>query len=84
MIAFRHPLPPTGQRQLRGVLGRRFSRLARKLPEMQGLALADREVVLAGNVPLMVELQICSLFNPDLYWRDQLVPILGQEEVTTH
>ena len=27
-------------------------------------------------------MQICTLFNPDLMWREQFIPLMGQEEVT--
>lgn len=32
-------------------------------------------------MPLLVELQICTFFNPDLLWREQLTTLIGQEEV---
>ena len=42
----------------------------------------DRRVqLLENNVPLLVELQICTFFNPDLLWREQLTTLIGQEEV---
>ena len=28
-----------------------------------------------------MELQICTFFNPDLLWREQLTTLIGQEEV---
>ena len=37
--------------------------------------------ILENNVPLLVELQICTFFNPDLLWREQLTTLIGQEEV---
>ena len=37
--------------------------------------------ILQHNVPLLVELQICTFFNPDLLWREQLTTLIGQEEV---
>ena len=33
------------------------------------------------NIPFVVEMQICTFFNPDLMWREQFVPLMGQEEV---
>ena len=33
------------------------------------------------NIPVLVEMQICSIFNPDLMWKDQVTPLIGQEEV---
>ena len=33
------------------------------------------------NTPVMMQMQICTLFSPLLSWRDQLAPLLGQEEV---
>ena len=37
--------------------------------------------ILEKNIPLLVELQICTFFNPDLLWREQLTTLIGQEEV---
>ena len=34
-----------------------------------------------ANLPLMVKMQICTFFNPLLMWREQLTPLMGQEEV---
>ena len=30
---------------------------------------------------MMMKMQICTLFNPLLMWREQLTPLMGQEEV---
>ena len=45
MVAFRHPLPDEGQSQLRNVLTRRFFKIAKKIKDLQGLPLKDREEV---------------------------------------
>ena len=37
--------------------------------------------LLNQNIPLMMELQMCTFFNPDLVWRKQLMPLIGPEEV---
>jgi len=81
MIAFKATLPKEGQLQLRTVLSRRFRRLAKRLKEFQGLPNAHREEILNGNIPVLVELQICTFFNPDLLWREQLTLLIGAEEV---
>merc|ERR1719410_1084744 len=69
MVAFRHPLPEEGQSQLRNVLTRRFFKIAKKIKEIQALPLKDREEITQKNIPSMVELQICTFFNPDLLWQ---------------
>jgi hypothetical protein len=35
----------------------------------------------AKNVPLIVQMQICTFFNPELTWRQQLTPVIGPAEV---
>ena len=35
--------------------------------------------MIAKNVPLMVQMQICTFFNPELTWRQQLTPIIGKK-----
>ena len=97
MIAFSHRLPSTGQKQLKDVLAKRFRKIAKKLREFQLLSFKDREEVgeeksnphlilyyqiLIQNVPFVVEMQICTFFNPDLMWREQFIPLMGQEEVS--
>lgn len=82
MIAFSHRLPSTGQKQLKDVLAKRFRKIAKKLREFQLLSFKDREEILTQNVPFVVEMQICTFFNPDLMWREQFIPLMGQEEVT--
>ena len=37
--------------------------------------------LLHANLPPMIKMQICSFFNPLLMWREQLTPLIGQEEV---
>merc|ERR1719430_823095 len=82
MIAFSHRLPSTGQKQLKDVLAKRFRKIAKKLGEFQLLSFKDREEILTQNVPFVVEMQICTFFNPDLMWREQFIPLMGQEEVS--
>jgi len=81
MIAFSHRLPSTGQKQLKDVLAKRFRKIAKKLREFQLLSFKDREEILTQNIPFVVEMQICTFFNPDLMWREQFIPLMGQEEV---
>ena len=33
--------------------------------------------IVAKNVPLIVQMQICTFFNPELTWRQQLTPVIG-------
>merc|ERR1719410_1465284 len=81
MVAFKHPLPRDGQQMLRDVLSRRFRRIAKKLKDFQMIPIKDKEEILNQNIPVLVELQICTIFNPDLFWRDQVAILLGIEEV---
>ena len=37
--------------------------------------------LLAINLPVLVEMQICAFFNPDMAWQEQLRPAIGCEEV---
>ena len=37
--------------------------------------------LLHQNLPMMMKMQICTFFNPLLMWREQLTPLMGQEEV---
>ena len=30
---------------------------------------------------MLIEMQICTMFQPDLVWRKQFIPLLGPEEV---
>ena len=83
MIAFRYPLPAEGQSQMREVLSRRFRKLAKSLKEFQSLPSRDKDEILNQNIPIMVELQICTFFNPDLMWRDQLSTFIGTQEIET-
>jgi len=36
---------------------------------------------LTRNIPLMMEMQICTFFNPNLTWDEQFAPLMGEEEV---
>jgi len=81
MVAFKHVLPQSGQQQLRNVLTRRFEKIAKKMTDFDILPYEDKKELLENNVPLLVELQICTFFNPDLLWREQLTTLIGQEEV---
>lgn len=81
MIAFCHPLPVNGQKQLREVLSKRYKKIAKRLREFQFLSFKDKEEILTQNIPYIVEMQICNIFNPDLMWREQFIPLMGQEEV---
>ena len=83
LIAFRYPLPAEGQSQMREVLSRRFRKLAKSLKEFQSLPSRDKDEILNQNIPIMVELQICTFFNPDLMWRDQLSTFIGTQEIET-
>jgi len=81
MVAFSHQLPQTGQKQLKEVLSKRFKKIAKKLREFQLLSFQDKEEILNQNIPFLVEMQICTFFNPDLMWREQFIPLIGREEV---
>merc|ERR1719474_2561662 len=81
MVAFSHQLPQTGQKQLKEVLSKRFKKIAKKLREFQLLSFQDKEEILNQNIPFLVEMQICTFFNPDLMWREQFIPLMGREEV---
>ena len=96
MIAFYHPLPASGQRQMREVLTKRFKKIAKRIPEFTFLCYKDREEVkgktvklfltvcvkiVKRNIPILVELHICSLFKPGKAWQDQFTPLMGEEEV---
>ena len=96
MIAFYHPLPSSGQRQLREVLTKRFKKIAKRIPDFTFLCYKDREEVkgkavklflivcvkiLKRNIPYLVEHHICSLFKPGLAWQEQFTPLMGEEEV---
>ena len=96
MIAFFHPLPSSGQRQLREVLTKRFKKIAKRIPDFTFLCYKDREEVkgkavnlflivcvkiLKRNIPYLVEHHICSLFKPGLAWQEQFTPLMGEEEV---
>ena len=37
--------------------------------------------LLFRNIPLMMEMQICTFFNPNLTWDEQFAPLMGEEEV---
>ena len=62
MIAFTHPLPAKGQKQLREVLTRRFKKIAKRVPELTMLRYKDREEVRKSFEHLI--LQISSDSDP--------------------
>jgi len=62
------------------VIRRRVERFAGGVRELQELTYGDRQTILTRNLPRLLELQLCSTFNPDLQWTEQLAPLLGQEE----
>ena len=37
--------------------------------------------MLEHNLMVVLKMQVCTVFNPLLTWREQLTPLLGQEEV---
>merc|ERR1719150_1968139 len=80
MVAFKHSLSAWGQEELRSVIRRRVERFANGVRELQELTYGDRQTILTTNLPRLLELQLCSTFNPDLQWTEQLSPLLGQEE----
>jgi len=80
MVAFKHSLSAWGQGELRAVIRRRVERFAAGVRELQELTYGDRQTILTTNLPRLLELQLCSTFNPDLQWTEQLAPLLGQEE----
>jgi len=80
MVAFKHSLSAWGQEELRSVIRRRVERFATGVRELQELTYGDRQTILTTNLPRLLELQLCSTFNPDLQWTEQLSPLLGQEE----
>jgi len=62
MIAFKHPLPASGQKQLREVLTRRFKKIAKRVPEFTMLCYRDREEVRKSFEHLIAH--ILSDFGP--------------------
>jgi len=80
MVAFKHSLSPWGQGELRAMIRRRVERFADDVEELKELIVIDKEKILEKNLPCLLELQLCSTFNPDLQWTEQLAPLLGQEE----
>lgn len=81
LVAFRVSLPKKGEQDLRDVLSKRFRRLAKRLKDFQVVSNADRDEILNQNIPVLVELQICTFFNPDFMWQEQLTTLIGSEEV---
>ena len=45
MVAFKHPLPHSGQQQLRNVLTRRFEKIAKKMTDFDILPYEDKKTV---------------------------------------
>ena len=45
MVAFKHALPQSGQKQLRNVLSRRFEKIAKKMPDFDILPYEDKKEV---------------------------------------
>lgn len=41
----------------------------------------DRDEIMSQNIPVLVELQVCTFFNPDLLWGEQLSTLIGATEV---
>ena len=37
--------------------------------------------ILHCNIPILMDMQICTFFHPDLFWKKQLTPLIGQDEV---
>lgn len=81
MVAFHHKMSDSGQKELNTVIIKRGRKFAYCVREFQDLSYHDRQQLLTANLPTMLELQICTTFNPELLWTEQLTPILGQEEV---
>ena len=81
MVAFRANLDESGQEQLKHLMSERTRRFAGSLADFQGLSCADREEILAHNLPVVMMLKTCSFFHPQLEWTHQLAPLLGVGEV---
>lgn len=82
LVAFQQSLSKSGQAQLRSVMAERAHLLAIRVLEWIPLSHNDIEKLLHQNIPILVEMQICTFFNPNLLWRDQITPLIGREEVT--
>lgn len=82
LVAFQQSLSREGQAQLRAVMLERLHMLAVRVMEWVPLPRVDKERLLHQNLPILAEMQICTFFNPDLQWTEQIAPLLGREEVT--
>jgi len=81
LIAFHESLSTFGMREIKNVLERRSVMFARKLNDFNDLNWQDQENLLKRNIPMLLEMQISTFFQPDLVWRKQLTPLIGPEEV---
>eukprot|EP00092_Neocalanus_flemingeri_P002637 GFUD01002824.1.p1 GENE.GFUD01002824.1~~GFUD01002824.1.p1 ORF type:complete len:291 (+),score=76.12 GFUD01002824.1:87-959(+) len=72
LVAFQQNLSTTGQDQLRSVMGERLHKFALRVVEWIPLPGGDVEKIICRNIPILVEMQICTFFNPDLVWREQI------------
>jgi len=82
LVAFQQSLSKSGQAQLRSVMAERLHLLAIRILEWIPLPSNDVEMLLHQNIPILVEMQICTFFNPDLMWTDQITPLIGRDEVS--
>jgi len=81
LIAFHETLSSSGMREIKNVLERRSVMFAKKLNDFNVLNCQDQENLLKRNIPLLLEMQISTFFQPDLVWRKQLLPLIGPVEV---
>jgi len=81
LVAFQQSLSRSGQAQLRAVMGERINNMAARVMQWTPLTNSDKEKLLHHNIPILVEMQICTFFNPSLPWTQQITPLLGGEEV---
>jgi hypothetical protein len=97
MVAFRASLSHEGQQQLQAVLLARCSKFASRVAELEELTEADREEVrdreedvwddlsvfqvLGHNLGYLVVFVICSMFDKNITWTEQLSPLIGVREV---
>lgn len=81
LVAFKQDLSQKGKAELKQVLEARAKSFTQSVPFFAGFSEARRKRLIAKNVPLIVQMQICTYFNPELTWRQQLTPIIGPAEV---
>merc|ERR1712013_650019 len=81
LIAFHETLSSSGMREIKNVIERRSVMFASKLNDFNVLNCQDQENLLKRNIPLLLEMQISTFFQPDLVWRKQLLPLIGPVEV---